>query len=79
MDTLDRLQALLDASDFDALAVFRAHSDGLRRRYGARLHTVEEPLSRFDLQAARGALRTLRGAAADAPGSGTRDPVGRGD
>jgi HPt (histidine-containing phosphotransfer) domain-containing protein len=58
-DALMRLEVLLAAADFDALAFMREHASALRRQFGAQIQTVEAPLNRFDFFRARAALKAL--------------------
>ena len=57
---LDRLEALFEAADYDAAALFRELAAPLLRQFGAGAHEVEAGLKRFDFRAALRALKALR-------------------
>jgi PAS domain S-box-containing protein len=62
---LDRLEALLEAGDYEAVTVFRELATTLRRQFGASVKEVESRLRSFDYERALAALRTMR-----SPGEG---------
>ena len=57
---LDRLEALLEAADFDAAAALREIAAPLRRQFGARAREVEMRVDSFDYRGAVAALHSLR-------------------
>ncbi len=59
--TLDRLDALLRAADYEAVTLFRDHARALRRRYGDALRPMEAQVRSFDHEGALATLRRLRG------------------
>jgi PAS domain S-box-containing protein len=58
--TLDRLETLLEAADFEAENLFREHAAVLRRQFGEPVNDLEVHLSRFDYELALDALRAAR-------------------
>ena len=59
-EALDRLEALLEAADFDAAAALRDIAAPLRRQFGAGARDIEMRVDCFDYRGALIALRTLR-------------------
>ncbi len=57
---LDRLEALLAAGDYEAVALFRELRLPMRRQFSAPLGDVETSLRTFDFEAALVALRAVR-------------------
>jgi len=57
---LDRLDALLEAADFEALTLFRELAPALRGEFGAAVRGVEASLRGFDYESARAALISMR-------------------
>ena len=60
--TLDRLEALLGASDYDAQTLFRSVAGGLRRSSPDQVDAMEAALARFDYDEVLALLRGLRSA-----------------
>jgi HPt (histidine-containing phosphotransfer) domain-containing protein len=59
-EQLDRLEALMAAADYEAVALLRSLSGTLRAQFGAPFKNVETPLRSFDYERALAALRALR-------------------
>jgi len=59
-EALDRLEALLEAADFDVAAALRDIAAPLRRQFGAGARDIEMRVDCFDYRGALIALRTLR-------------------
>ena len=57
---LDRLQALLETADYEAVTVYRELAPAIRRRYGAAVATIDTWMDRFDYDHALVALQALR-------------------
>jgi len=60
LQALDRLEALLAASDYEAVAQFRQLATLLRQQHGEGLRELERSLRSFDYERALDALRALR-------------------
>ncbi|MFO1398451.1 MAG: PAS domain-containing protein [Burkholderiales bacterium] len=60
LPVLDRLERLLESSDFDASALYRDHATALHAALGHALAAFEGHLARFDHPAALQELRALR-------------------
>ncbi len=59
-DVLDELDALLEATDYEAVVVFQQHEAALRQHYGEAVNALAQHLQRFDYEAARQVLNGLR-------------------
>ena len=62
-ESIDRLEALLAAGDYDSVALFRQLASSLHQQFGASIGEVQNKLRNFEFDAARVALRALRASA----------------
>jgi hypothetical protein len=62
-EVLDQLEALLEAADYEAVALFRQHAGSLQAQFGATAEELGTRLRGFDYERALALLRSLRSSA----------------